>query len=53
MQVDYAVIEKLQAMARRERSREIACLIQRAILWIRARLPGADPALHDAVCCAA
>ena len=53
MQIDYAVIEKLLAMARRERSREIACLIQRAILWIRARLPGADPSLHDAFCCAA
>jgi hypothetical protein len=53
MQVDYAVIEKLHAMARRERAREIACLIQRAIVWIRARLRGADPSLNDAVCCAA
>ena len=53
MQIDYAVIEKLQAKARRERSREIACMVQRAILWVRARLPGASPALRDAVCCAA
>jgi hypothetical protein len=53
MQIDYAVIEKLQAAARRERSREIGCLIERAILWLRARLPGADPALRDVICCAA
>lgn len=53
MQIDYAVIEELQAAARRERSREIGCLILQAIQWIRARLPGANPALRDAACCAA
>jgi hypothetical protein len=53
MQVDYAGIEKLHAAARRERAREIRCIIQRAILWLRARLPGANPALRDAVCCPA
>ena len=50
MQVDYAVIEKLHAMARRERSREVYCVIKRTVLWIRALLPGANPTLCDAVC---
>jgi hypothetical protein len=53
MQVEYAVIEKLQQQARRERSREIGCMIERALLWLRARLPGADPSLRDAACCPA
>jgi hypothetical protein len=53
MRIDYAVIEKLQAQARRERSREIGCMIQRAVLWLRARLPGANPTLRQAVCCPA
>jgi hypothetical protein len=53
MQLDYAVIEKLHRQARRARSREVGCMIERAILWVRARLPGANPALRDAVCCPA
>ena len=53
MHVDYAVIEKLHAAARRERAREIRCIIERAILWVRARLHGANPALRDAECCPA
>jgi hypothetical protein len=49
--IDHSVIERLQAAARRGRSRQMACLFQQLILWIRSRLPGADPALRDLACC--
>jgi hypothetical protein len=49
--VDYSIIEKMHAKARRERSEYVHCLIQRMALWIRARLPGADERLRAAPCC--
>jgi hypothetical protein len=49
--VDYVVIEKLHAKARRERAEYVHCLIQRMVLWIRTRLPGADERLREAACC--
>lgn len=53
MQIDYAMLEKLHRQARQARSREIGCMVRRALLWLRARLPGASPALRDAICCPA
>ena len=35
MSYDYALIEALHAAARRERAKQVHCLIQRAILWLR------------------
>ena len=49
--VDYSIIENLHAKARRERSEYVHCLIQRMVLWIRARLPGANARLREAARC--
>jgi hypothetical protein len=49
--IDYAIIEKMQLNARRERSRFIYCQFRRLVLWIRARLPHADDSLKSAACC--
>ena len=50
--INYPAIYELQKLAKRERAREVACLIAKAVLWMRSRLPGADPALRDLECCA-
>lgn len=49
LQIHYSELERLHAAARRERAREIACILVRAFVWIRTKLTGASP--HE-VCCA-
>ena len=51
MQIDYAVIEKLHAKARRERAREVYCMVVRAALRLRAWLTGTNA--DEAACCPA
>jgi hypothetical protein len=48
--IDYAVIEKLHAAARRERSQHVYRLIVRAKLWLLARLPRAGARLRAEQC---
>ena len=53
MQIDYRVIEQLQAAARRERSLEVCRLLERMVLWIQSRLSrGLIPA-REPTCCMA
>jgi hypothetical protein len=47
----YPDIEKMEAGARADRARYLNCQVQRLVLWIRARLPKADPSLRNAACC--
>jgi hypothetical protein len=49
--IDLQLIEKLHKDARRQRAHQVHCLLRRAILRIRARVPGADAALLRAPCC--
>jgi hypothetical protein len=49
--IDYSVIDKMHAAARRERSEYVHCLIQRAKLWLLARLRWRDAGLRAAPCC--
>jgi hypothetical protein len=48
--IDYALIEKMHAAARRERSEYVYCLFQRAKLWLLARLRRVDAGAER--CCA-
>jgi len=50
MSYDYALIEALHAAARRERAKQVHCLIRRAILWLRS-LAGAQTRLGTEACC--
>jgi len=47
----YPDVHKLVASAQGDRARFIECQVQRLVLWIRARLPQADPSLRNASCC--
>jgi hypothetical protein len=49
--VDRTIIEQLHRTARRERAQHLYCLLQNMVLWLRARLPGADVSMRDAACC--
>ena len=42
--MNYAAIAQGRAAARRQRAEYVQCLILRAFGWLRARLPGAQPA---------
>jgi hypothetical protein len=47
----YPNVENLVAGARGDRARFLNCLARRLVLWIRARLPQADPSLRNTACC--
>jgi hypothetical protein len=49
--IDYDLVEKLQAAARRERSEHVHRLIKRAISWLRAQLRTREPGGRMAPCC--
>jgi hypothetical protein len=53
MQIDYRVIEQLQAAARRERSLEVCRLLERMALWVRARLSRGLIPTREPTCCVA
>lgn len=53
MQIDYAMIEKLHAKARRERARETYRIILRAALRLRAWLGATKTGVSNAPCCPA
>jgi hypothetical protein len=43
--------KKLVALAKGDRARFLECQVQRLVLWIRVRLPKADPSLRNTACC--
>ena len=47
----YPDVQKLVASANGDRALYIRCKFQRLVLWIRTRLPNADPSLRHAQCC--
>jgi len=49
--IDYSYIEKLRVAARRERSKHVHRLIQRAISWLLVRLRAPEPRGRMAPCC--
>jgi hypothetical protein len=50
MLIDYSLIEKYHAAARRERSHYVHCLLIRAAQWLRSLVPDGAPA--QGPCCA-
>jgi len=50
-QIDYVLIERLHASARRERAREVYRLFCRAAVWIATRLSGGNATDRSAACC--
>lgn len=49
--IDYALIDKLHAQARRERSREVYRLLCRAGVWLLAFVRGENAPIRSAACC--